>query len=874
MKIKSRFKEIKYILLVLFFTMLFLVMSEKKVNAVGYGYLGDVATSVSSSSLQKINIDFRYVTVSPNLSAAYNTQNGYAVGKGNEVNLDKGTYTFEAKNAFRFQNQTFDLKITVTITKINDRVSIILRNGVSSNLDIGLYSYDSAVTVKYDIFYAGTENYANHNFAYGFGDPDGGDYLYSNVSDSDVYYVSAAGTSGSPSFGQAFRIDSQGIKIVRDDIGYDNALILIANNSGQSSFTINWSTICDSARPDLFDYLFVPNIYYKPVKVNLRIHTNGGFLHSEHGTGYSLTENGHFVVYGGTRTIHSIPYGSSIGSTGLSNYNNPSYINLGKMGYTVVDGEEYNTAADGSGTTFDQVTNYAATDFAEYNGFDRTVDLYVKWVKRNYSITYALAGGIRGSNSPDSYQIDSSDINVGTPYRPGYDFVGWRKTVRNLDWERKFINYTSGEILDNTSYPNAYHSGYISLKAGVTYTISGYGSYDANNIYWRVYNTSGVYYGGSTGGSVQGDSYTPIEDCYVKLLLINDTTESLRNSIVVTGSTYKKGEVIPTGSTGNITLSAQWSQATYNIVYVLNGGNYGAYHPTSANYGAVVQISNPSRYGYTFAGWTLQYGDPNTAMYGTSSGEVTTLWSNFSTKVKAQYFKNLLSFSGNVTMVANWNEIQSTLYYYANGHGYNPGSVPMKFSEATYALGPLSEPGYTFLNWNTAPDGSGTSYSSGALVKAANVIPSTMDLYAQWRTNTATIIIRKDNSNWTTDNNIKVALYQGGNSKYEYSVGAKTGATITWTAVTSGTYDIYASKNANSQADLNNLVDTGIDVIVTSTGTAAIDYYTLTLNKGVGISAVSGAGTYLKNQTANIDATVATGYTWQGWSVVSGDSPD
>ena len=41
-----------------------------------------------------------------------------------------------------------------------------------------------------------------------------------------------------------------------------------------------------------------------------------------------------------------------------------------------------------------------------------------------------------------------------------------------------------------------------------------------------------------------------------------------------------------------------------------------------------------------------------------------------------------------------------------------------------------TQPGYTFVNWNTQPDGSGTSYTS------SSTIPGSMTLYAQWTPNT------------------------------------------------------------------------------------------------------------------------------------------
>ena len=45
-----------------------------------------------------------------------------------------------------------------------------------------------------------------------------------------------------------------------------------------------------------------------------------------------------------------------------------------------------------------------------------------------------------------------------------------------------------------------------------------------------------------------------------------------------------------------------------------------------------------------------------------------------------------------------------------------------------------------------------------------------------------------------------------------------------------------------------------------------INTYSITLNKGTGISAVSGAGTFNYNTVRSINATVAPGYTWTGWT--------
>ncbi|MBR6663008.1 MAG: hypothetical protein IKL34_07230, partial [Alistipes sp.] len=82
----------------------------------------------------------------------------------------------------------------------------------------------------------------------------------------------------------------------------------------------------------------------------------------------------------------------------------------------------------------------------------------------------------------------------------------------------------------------------------------------------------------------------------------------------------------------------------------------------------------------TFAGWTFD-GNTSYAKYGTSDSSVTTSWSNKSTKVTAQYFKNLNT-SGTVTMTANWTGVE-------------------------FKLPKVSKTGYT-CKWNTKKDGTGT----------------------------------------------------------------------------------------------------------------------------------------------------------------------
>ena len=130
------------------------------------------------------------------------------------------------------------------------------------------------------------------------------------------------------------------------------------------------------------------------------------------------------------------------------------------------------------------------------------------------------------------------------------------------------------------------------------------------------------------------------------------------------------------------------------------------------------KITAPTRTGYIFAGYyTAASGG---TQYIDADGYI--IENNASTTF----------FSDNGSLYAHWTERTATLSYDANGHGTAPASVTMKYSEATNAASAITADGYTFTGWNTAANGTGTSYAAGAQVKAANVVPSDTTLYAQW----------------------------------------------------------------------------------------------------------------------------------------------
>jgi len=330
----------------------------------------------------------------------------------------------------------------------------------------------------------------------------------------------------------------------------------------------------------------------------------------------------------------------------------------------------------------------------------------------------------------------------------------------------------------------------------------------------------------------------------------------------------------------DVTNTATTTANTYTIGYTMNGGTKGTNAPTSGTYNSLVTIDNPTKsvtvtgnanntgatitgspttaISQEFLGWTsstTSAGLGANAVTGTTTSP-STAW-NGSTATKNKYFKNLRDTSGTVTLTATW----------------NPKSI---------TLPKVTKDGYT-CGWNESSTGTTITYKSEGSWTPGATQAASKTMYAVCKANTATVTIKKNGSNWSSSG-INVALYSGTTSKYAYSAGTASGATVTWSGVAAGTYNIYAGKSSNGKTTL---IDTGVDITVSTgttsagSGSATINYYGLTLAKGTGISAVSNGGTsttsevqYLYNssspQTIAIDATVSTGYTWSTWTKTSG----
>ena len=131
-----------------------------------------------------------------------------------------------------------------------------------------------------------------------------------------------------------------------------------------------------------------------------------------------------------------------------------------------------------------------------------------------------------------------------------------------------------------------------------------------------------------------------------------------------------------------------------------------------------VSTTEPTRDGYTFTGW-------NTAADGSGTsyaGDDTYTLPN----------------SGTDTLYAQWQINTVGLEYDPRGGSGEPGDqTGDAASDVTVSTTEPTRDGYTFTGWNTAADGSGTSYAGDDTYTLPN--SGTDTLYAQWQINTVTL---------------------------------------------------------------------------------------------------------------------------------------
>ena len=269
------------------------------------------------------------------------------------------------------------------------------------------------------------------------------------------------------------------------------------------------------------------------------------------------------------------------------------------------------------------------------------------------------------------------------------------------------------------------------------------------------------------------------------------------------GTSYTDGqEVTNIAAKGeNVFLYAQWTPITYKVIFKSTtatgaGTVTNTMEPQTLTYDKAENLSqntliNP---GYHFTGWSTK-----------SSEEVDTDYADEASVI------NLASTQGaEVVLYPLWEANTYRVVFEPNpGEGStavtgSTASKNMVYSVVT-TLTPkgFQREGYTFKNWNTSPDGTGTNYGDGQRVRNLTTENNVdVHLYAQWEPITYQIKFNANTGSGSMDNQVltfdkKANLKTNGFTKENYTFKG-------WSTTQDGTVEYQNEqevKNLTSQND-------------------------------------------------------------------------
>ena len=257
-----------------------------------------------------------------------------------------------------------------------------------------------------------------------------------------------------------------------------------------------------------------------------------------------------------------------------------------------------------------------------------------------YTVTMDTAGGdpIR----PIQYTVESEAFQLPTPVRTGYIFLGW--TGEGITEAQEIIEIPQGSTGDRT---------YTANWQVIEYTIT-------------LLDMDGV-------GTSEALVYTVEQP----VTLPTPTREgyAFLGWTVNSDMAPQLTVVLPQGSIGNRTYTANWELTGYTITMDLNGGS----GETALLYTVIdddFALPTPTRNGYEFAGWR---------------GEGIT--------TPQRIVKIPKGSTGNKAYTANWRMIHYTIITLLEGGNAGSSGAYVYTVEETFTLPTPTRKGYTFFGW-------------------------------------------------------------------------------------------------------------------------------------------------------------------------------
>ena len=403
-----------------------------------------------------------------------------------------------------------------------------------------------------------------------------------------------------------------------------------------------------------------------------------------------------------------------------------------------------------------------------------------------YTVTMDTAGGdpIR----PIQYTVESEAFQLPTPVRTGYIFLGW--TGEGITEPQETIEIPQGSTGDRT---------YTANWQVIEYTITLLDMDGAGTSEALVYTVEQPV-----------TLPTPTREGYAFLGWTVNSDMAPQLTVV-----------LPQGSIGNRTYTANWELTGYTITMDLNGGS----GETALLYTVIddeFALPTPTRNGYEFVGWT---------------GEGITMPQ---TSVKIPKGS-----TGNKAYTANWQVIKYTIITLLEGGNAGSSGAYVYTVEETFTLPTPTRTGYTFWGWT----GEGITKPQPSVT-----IP-------RGSTGDKTYI-----ENWV-ETGYTITLDLNGGSGKEKVIYTMTDEDFELPTPTRNGYEFVGWTGERITTP-----QTSVKIPKGSTGNKAytanwqvIKYTIITLLEG-GNAGSSGAYVYTVEETFTLPTPTRTGYTFWGWT--------
>ena len=570
----------------------------------------------------------------------------------------------------------------------------------------------------------------------------------------------------------------------------------------------------------------VPRNYgteYEVANPTRKGYTFTGWTKSGAGSWNSETNKYTFGAGAGTLTANWTPIKYNIKyelDGGVLSTTNPTEYTVETETFTLNNPTKEGYIFKGWSTSLTSTSSYNATMTVE-KGSTGDKEFRAVWQIITYNISYNLNGGtLTNVSNPTSYNITTETFTLNNPTRKGYTFAGW--TGSNGNTAQTSVSITKGSM-ENKSYT----ANWTPIKYNIKYELDG-GVLSAAN---------------PTEYTIETETFTlnnPTKEGYI----FKGWSTSLTST-----SSYNATMTVEKGSTGDKEFRAVWQIITYNISYNLNGGTLtNVSNPTSYNITTeTFTLNNPTRKGYTFAGWTGSNG--NTAQTSVSI-----------TKGSME----------NKSYTANWTPIKYNIKYELDG-GVLSAANPTEYTieTETFTLNNPTKEGYTFKGWSTSLT-STSSYNATMTVEKGST--GDKEFRAVWQENTNTLYkvnhctkdlnastytCESETKTGTTNSVIKVENLKKTIKGFKYSKGQVDGKDVTETTIL-----------ANGKREISLYYEREIYTVKLSvnSGINKVSIVATGYETKIGNSSAAATGTYEYGTKITINAEVSTGYSFKAWT--------